>query len=53
MTHSVTSFSSFGRDPTLDLPQMEEIVIQMVRAVTIAWRNEQFGIAPYDFLLAP
>ncbi len=52
LTHSVTSFTSLGRDPALDLTQMEEVVIQMVRAVTTAWRNEQFEINPYDFLLA-
>jgi hypothetical protein len=32
---------------------MEQIVVNMIQAVVIAWRNEQFGIAAYDYLLEP
>ena len=53
LTHSVETFSSIKRDPTLDIPNIELIVINMIQAVVIAWRNEQFGIAAYDSLLEP
>jgi hypothetical protein len=32
---------------------MERIVINMIEAVVIAWRNEQFGIDAYGSLLEP
>lgn len=53
LTHSVETFSSIRRDPALDIPNMEQIVVNMIQAVVIAWRNEQFGIAAYDYLLEP
>jgi hypothetical protein len=31
---------------------MERIVIDMLQAIVIAWRDEQFGIDPYTALLS-
>jgi len=53
LTHKVATFSDIGRDSALDIPKLEEIVIRMVQAVVIAWRNEQFGLDPYASLLEP
>jgi hypothetical protein len=53
LTHSAAAFSSLGRDSVGDLKWLEEIVIAMIRAVVMAWRNKQFGIDPYEHLLQP
>jgi hypothetical protein len=52
LTHSVETFASIGRNPDLDISNMERTVVNMIEAVVIAWRNEQFGIAAYDSLLS-
>jgi hypothetical protein len=52
LTHSVETFASIGRDANLDIDNMELIVVNMVEAVVIAWRNERFGIDAYDSLLS-
>jgi hypothetical protein len=52
LTHSTETFASIGRDSDLDMSKMERIVVNMIEAVVIAWRNEQFGIAAYDSLLS-
>jgi hypothetical protein len=52
LTHSVETFASIGRDPEQDIPNMERIVIDMLQAIVIAWRDEQFGIDPYTALLS-
>lgn len=49
-THRTATFSEIGRDPATEIPRIEEVVIGMVRAVVIAWRNEQFGVDPYAAL---
>lgn len=51
LTHNVTTFRDIGRSPAVEMPKLEEIVIAMVQAVVIAWRNEQFGLNPYASLL--
>ena len=53
LTHNVKTFRDIGRSPEVEMPKLEEIVIAMVQAVVIAWRNEQFGLDPYASLLEP
>lgn len=52
LTHSVETFTSIARDPKQDIPNMERIVIDMLQAVVIAWRDEQFGTDAYTSLLS-
>ncbi|MEH1960729.1 MAG: hypothetical protein V7L05_12760 [Nostoc sp.] len=52
LTHSVDTFTSIARDPKQDIPNMERIVIDMLQAVVIAWRDEQFGTGAYTSLLS-
>jgi hypothetical protein len=52
LTHSVETFASIGRDPVPDIQNMERIVVNMIQAVVIAWRNQQFGLDPYKSLLS-
>lgn len=34
------------------MSNMERIVVNMIEAVVIAWRDEQFGIDAYDSLVS-
>ena len=51
LSHSVETFASIGRNPMSDILKIERVVVNMIEAVVIAWRNEQFGIDAYDSLL--
>jgi len=51
LAHSLATFASLNRDPATDILNIERIVVNMIEAVVIAWRNEEFDIDAYDYLL--
>lgn len=50
-THSVETFTSLGRDSTTDILNAERIVVNMIQAVVMAWRTQEFDTDAYDYLL--
>ncbi len=52
LTHSVESFAEIGRVAEEEIARLEKLVINMLQAVTTAWKLEEFVGDPYAYLLA-